>query len=211
MIENTSATERYFTWDPQKDPAFSPMIVGEGSIGGKGRSLLFAIRKLHDSEDPGLRKVAFPQSLFIAVGVFDAVIAALGGSEQFRNMMPEEIERRFLAAPLPAEVADRVREFLVRVGDPIIVRSSSLLEDSLKYSFAGKYLSLFEFNGDGTLEERTARVLDHIRRIYARTFFPIAVAYRAKHGLGDDGMGIILMRVSGKWRGRYYYPTVAGV
>ena len=211
MIENSSATEQYFAWDPQADPDFAPMIAGEGAIGGKGRSLLFAIRKLRDSEDIALRKVVIPESLFVAVGVFDTLVAALGGSGQFRNMAPAEIERRFLEAPLPAELIDRVREFLSRVGDPIIVRSSSVLEDSLKYSFAGKYLSLFEFNGDGTLEERTTRVLDHIRRIYARTFFPIAVAYRAKHGLGDDRMGIIIMRVSGKWRGRYYYPTVAGV
>ena len=131
MIENSSATEQYFAWDPQGDPDFAPMIAGEGAIGGKGRSLLFAIRKLRDSEDAALRKVVIPESLFVAVGVFDALVAALGGSGQFRNMAPDEIERRFLEAPLPAELIDRVREFLSRVGDPIIVRSSSVLEDSL--------------------------------------------------------------------------------
>ena len=90
MIENSSATEQYFAWDPQADPDFAPMIAGEGAIGGKGRSLLFAIRKLRDSEDAALRKVVIPESLFVAVGVFDALVAALGGSGQFRNMPPDE-------------------------------------------------------------------------------------------------------------------------
>ncbi|MFR5879743.1 MAG: PEP/pyruvate-binding domain-containing protein [Cloacibacillus evryensis] len=50
-----------------------------------------------------------------------------------------------------------------------------------------------------------------MRRIYSRTFFPAAADYRARHDLGDDDMGIIIIRMAGRWRGRYYYPTMAGV
>ena len=209
---NRKVIRSYFQWNPLDDPDFAHLIVGRGSIGGKGRSLLFAMARVRDSGEETLKKVVFPPSLFIATDAFDHVLAQIPDFESLKKRLPEEIEEAFLAAELPKEVVERVRDFLERVTDPIIVRSSSILEDSLKYSFAGKYLSSFEFNGsDVPLQERVAHVERDIKKIYARTFFPVATAYRQKHGLGDDRMGIILMRVAGKWRGRYYYPTMAGV
>ncbi|NLO58486.1 MAG: pyruvate, phosphate dikinase, partial [Synergistaceae bacterium] len=210
--EAGSVTERYFRWDPLDDADFAHLIVGNGSIGGKGRSLLFAMAKIRDSGVETLKKVIFPPSLFIATDSFDYVLNQIPDLEELKKEEPEVIEYAFVQAKLPPEVSAAVRSFLEKVTDPIVVRSSSVLEDSLKYSFAGKYLSTFEFNdGDSALEERAALVEQDIKKIYARTFFPVAIAYRQKHGLGDDRMGIIIMRVAGKWRGQYYYPTMAGV
>jgi len=210
--ENEEIVRRYFEWDPLDDPSFAHLIVGKGSIGGKGRSLLFAMAKLRESGIETLKRVVFPPSLFIATDSFDSVVSQIPNLEALKDGPPEAIEDAFLATKLPDGVTDAVRGFLEKITDPIVVRSSSVLEDSLKYSFAGKYLSSFEFNGeDESLEERVAHVESDIKKIYARTFFPVAVAYRQKHGLGDDRMGIIVMRVAGKWRGRYYYPTMAGV
>ena len=207
-----SVIERYFQWNPLDDPDFAYLIVGKGSIGGKGRSLLFAMAKLRDSGVETLKKVVFPPSLFIATDSFDYVLKQIPDMETLKKEDPEVIEDTFLKAELPPKVSAAVTSFLEKITDPIIVRSSSVLEDSLKYSFAGKYLSSFEFNdGGASLKERVALVENDIKKIYARTFFPVAVAYRQRHGLGDDRMGIILMRVAGKWRGRYYYPTMAGV
>ncbi len=207
-----TVTERYFQWDPLDDPDFAHLIIGKGSIGGKGRSLLFAMAKLRDSTEETLKRVVFPPSLFIATDSFDYVLRQIPDLEELKKEEPEVIEYAFLQAKLPSEVSEGVLKFLEKITDPIVVRSSSVLEDSLKYSFAGKYLSTFEFNdGETPLEERAAEVERDIKKIYARTFFPVAVAYRTKHGLGNDRMGIILMRVAGKWRGRYYYPTMAGV
>ncbi|GAB1487482.1 PEP/pyruvate-binding domain-containing protein [Aminivibrio sp.] len=204
--------EEYFRWDPLDDPRFSPLIVGSGSIGGKGRSLLFAMARIWDSGEETLKRVIFPRSLFIAADAFDEVLSGIPDLEKLKAGDPGELEAAFLKASLPERVSLAVRAFLEEVTDPIIVRSSSVLEDSLKYSFAGKYLSTFEFNdGALSLEERCEKVEGDIKKIYARTFFPVALAYRRKHGMGDDRMGIILMRVAGKWRGRYYYPTMAGV
>ncbi|NLO57934.1 MAG: hypothetical protein GX110_04245, partial [Synergistaceae bacterium] len=195
--EAGSVTERYFRWDPLDDPDFAHLIVGTGSIGGKGRSLLFAMAKIRDSDVETLKKVIFPPSLFIATDSFDYVLNQIPDLEELKKEDPEVIEYAFVQAKLPTEVSAAVRSFLEKVTDPIVVRSSSVLEDSLKYSFAGKYLSTFEFNGgDSPLEERAALVEQDIKKIYARTFFPVAIAYRQKHGLGDDRMGIIIMRVA---------------
>ena len=50
-----------------------------------------------------------------------------------------EIERRFLAASLPATLRDDLTAFLREVQYPLAVRSSSLLEDSLYHTFTGVY------------------------------------------------------------------------
>lgn len=204
--------DAYFSWNPKDDGEFSGQIYGNKTIGGKGRSLLYAIRRLRDSGDSQLAQTRVPDSIYFGIDHFHSF---LEGVRQFETLISscdcDRIEQAFLSAPLPAEISRAVCEFLSVVRDPVVVRSSSRLEDSLKYSFAGKYLSVFFANCAGTLGERAAAVETQIKRIYARTFFPKAVSYRAKHSLGDDDMGIILIRMAGKWRGDYYYPTMAGV
>lgn len=211
MAANEKIIQQYFSWDPQEDSEFAPLIVGKGSIGGKGRSLLFGIRKLWDQDEELATKVIFPPSIFLAVSNYQYVLAQIKDIGHLAEMESDEIERRFLETELPPAVISSIRIFLNKVKDPIIVRSSSMLEDSLKYSFAGKYLSTFLINDEDDLDLRVELVSRQIKKIYSRIFFPMAIAYREKHGLGSDQMGIIIMRVSGKWRGRYYYPTLAGV
>ncbi len=211
MTVNDKTVQEYFSWNPQKDPQFAPLIVGEGHIGGKGRSLLYGIRKLWDQDEELAAKVIFPPSLFFAVSIYQYVLNQIEDLDSLVTEDPETIEKRFLKTELPLYVTNSLRTFLTKIKDPIVVRSSSILEDSLKYSFAGKYLSTFLINDEKDLEERVRLVENQMKMIFSRVYFPIAVAYRKKHGLGTDQMGIIVMRVSGKWRGRYYYPTLAGV
>jgi len=123
----------------------------------------------------------------------------------------ERLEKIFMGVPMPKIVTDAVRKFLADMHEPLVVRSSSRLEDSPKHSFAGKYLSTFLSNSSPSLEERVLEVENEIKKIYARVYFPAATSYREKHALGNDDMGIIVIRLSGRWHGRYYYPTMAGV
>ncbi|PIE54627.1 MAG: pyruvate, phosphate dikinase [Dethiosulfovibrio peptidovorans] len=211
MMDRDEQVQRYFAWEPRDDPEFAPMILGEGSIGGKGRSLLYGIRALRDSKDPELVETTMPRALFFGSDLFDRFVASLPGRERLiSSASPEELEAAFLAHRLPDAVVQRVTTFLVDVTDPVVVRSSSIQEDSLKYSFAGKYLSDFLGNY-GPLNHRVAAVCREIRRIYSRVYFPKAISYRERHSIGDDSMGIIIMAMSGKWRGDLFYPTIGGV
>lgn len=211
MTFNQDTVKDYFAWDPQADPQFASLIVGEGHVGGKGRSLLFAMRQLWDQDEELAQKVIFPPSIYLAISVYEHLLEQIPEKGTLADQDPKIIEASFLRTTLPGYVTDAIRSFLAKTTDPIIVRSSSFLEDSLKFSFAGKYLSTFLINDQPDLEERVRNVENEIKRIYSRIFFPIAIAYRKKHRLGNDSMGIIIMRVSGKWRGKYYYPTLAGV
>ncbi|QVL35186.1 PEP/pyruvate-binding domain-containing protein [Aminirod propionatiphilus] len=210
MIDRGRTTESYFAWNPRDNPLLAPLIVGGGSIGGKGRSLLFALESLRRQGDPLFDEVRLPPALYVGAGAFEDFLSDLPHAESLLREEPEEIERSFLGNPLPPYVTAGLRRFLAGVDEPIVLRSSSLLEDSLQHSFAGKYRSTFLFNA-GTLDERLSAAEDEVRRIYARIFFPAATSYRKKHGLGDDAMGLIAMRISGRWRGPFYYPTLGGV
>jgi len=97
-------------------------------------------------------------------------------------------------------------------GQPVIVRSSSLLEDRLGAAFSGKYKSLFLANV-GTRAERLAALSDAIAEVYASVFGPDPIEYRAHHGLLDlhEEMGILIQEVVGTRVGPYWMPAFAGV
>ncbi|MCF0248436.1 MAG: pyruvate, phosphate dikinase [Synergistes sp.] len=204
--------EQYFAWQPHDDPEFAPLICGRDTIGGKGRSLLFGLRQLRDSGDESLGCTKVPRSIFFSIEIFRKFLEKVPRLDSLlANEDPNEIEHAFMNTPLPSEASLFIREFLSDMHDPVVVRSSSRLEDDVKHSFAGKYLTTVLGNKSGTLEERAAAVENEVRRIYSRTFFPAATDYRMRHKLGSDDMGIIIIRMAGRWRGKYYYPTMAGV
>ncbi len=97
-------------------------------------------------------------------------------------------------------------------GRPIIVRSSSLLEDRLGSAFSGKYKSLFLAN-TGTKRERLAALTDAIAEVYASVFSPDPIEYRLHHGLVDlhEEMGILIQEVVGTRVGPYWMPLFSGV
>ena len=95
---------------------------------------------------------------------------------------------------------------------PIIVRSSSLLEDSFGNAFAGKYRSVFCAN-QGDPETRLDDFMRAVKLVYASALNPDALSYRCKRGLGenDEQMAILVQRVSGMPYRKYFFPTLAGV
>ena len=95
---------------------------------------------------------------------------------------------------------------------PIIVRSSSLLEDNFGNAFAGKYESVFCVN-QGTPKQRLNEFINAIKIVYASTMSDDAINYRKTRGLDkkDEQMAILVQRVSGDYHGEYYFPHLAGV
>jgi hypothetical protein len=95
---------------------------------------------------------------------------------------------------------------------PLIVRSSSHLEDNFGTAFAGKYESVFCPNQD--THAANLRALTHaIIRVYASTLNPTALLYRRSKGLQDydERMAVLIQVVEGEVFGKYYLPQVAGV
>jgi len=123
------------------------------------------------------------------------------------------IQKDMLTGQLPVDILDSLRNLLDMVGQqPLIVRSSSLLEDNFGTSFAGKYESHFCPN-QGTQEENLRDLTQAIIRIYASVFNPDALLYRRAKGLQDydERMAILIQVVQGDRFGKYHLPEVAGV
>ncbi|MGB9776273.1 MAG: PEP/pyruvate-binding domain-containing protein [Anaerolineae bacterium] len=200
--------------------------IGRGKIGGKAAGMLLAYKILQaDSADapfPLQEHVVIPESVFLGADVFYDFIAhnnlypffdqKYKTEEEIRDEYPE-IRRRFAEGEFPSYVVDALARELDRLGNvPLIVRSSSLLEDNFGTSFAGKYESVFCPN-QATPRENLQAVLDAIRQVYASTLNPDALLYRRQVGLldYDERMAVLIQRVEGFRYGRYFFPQVAGV
>jgi hypothetical protein len=200
--------------------------IGRGKIGGKaaGMTLAFKVLQQESPDDPlplG-QHVAIPDSYYIGADVyydFKAHNELYRFSDQKYKSLEEiesdypEIFECFLAGSFPPEVVRELGKLVEEVDDnPLIVRSSSLLEDNFGKSFAGKYDSFFCPN-QGSPGENLEALLDAIRRVYASTLNPDALFYRQQVGLVDydERMAVLIQRVKGSRYGRYYFPAVAGV
>ncbi len=202
--------------------------IGTGKIGGKAAGMYLAWRSLQTVDEllsghpDGRAEIHMPDSSFIGTDVIYEFFL-MNKLEHYMNQKYRPVQEiraeypriveAFLATELPDYVVAEVRELLSAFGNsPIIVRSSSLLEDNFGFAFAGKYDSYYCGN-QGTPEENLAAVLDAIRRVYASSLNPDALLYRRKHNLidYDERMAILLQRVTGHWRGRYFYPDLGGV
>ncbi|MBU1880362.1 MAG: PEP/pyruvate-binding domain-containing protein, partial [Chloroflexi bacterium] len=195
-------------------------------IGGKAAGMMLAYKILRepDPQDPFpiTPYITIPDSYFIGADVFYAFVAhnelypyfdqKYKEREQIEADYPETYER-FTQGRFPEGVINELTGLMERLGPgPLIVRSSSLLEDNFGKSFAGKYTSFFCPN-QGTPAENLDAVLDAIRRVYASILNPDALCYRRQVGLldYDERMAILIQRVVGASHGRYFFPTVGGV
>jgi hypothetical protein len=94
----------------------------------------------------------------------------------------------------------------------VIVRSSSLLEDSFGFSFAGKYESIFCGN-QGTPKENLRMLLQAIADVYSGVYNPDVLLYRRSRGLldYDERMAVLIQEVRGRKQNGYLLPDASGV
>jgi len=196
--------------------------VGTGKIGGKAAGMLLAWKILQAFAPLMAQQIVLPESYFIGTDVFYDFLA-LNRFEHFINQKYKPLDQirqdyptiqsAYGQARFPEDIVEQLRVILQKLGNtPLIVRSSSLLEDNFGTSFAGKYESYFCPN-QSTLDENLKALLDAIRRTYASAVNPDALLYRRRMGLldYDERMAILLQQVQGQKYGRYFFPDLAGV
>lgn len=208
-------------FEPKDYIALRERMIGSGCIGGKACGMLVA-RKIAENCIEEYREHSEPHdSFYIGSDVFYTYIVmnkcwktrieqrtAAGYFEK-----AEELRLALLAGSFPENIRERFRSMLSYFGQsPIIVRSSSFLEDGFGNAFAGKYESWFCVN-QGSPEKRLAEFEQAVKQVYASTMDPSALEYRRRRGLEDvdEQMSILVQRVSGSGAGPYYMPGAAGV
>jgi hypothetical protein len=197
-----------------------------GKLGGKAAGMILAhkiLLPLLEKKDPeleGLTRV--PDTWYLNSGVFSEFLDRnnLYLFHTFKYKDRESIEKDFLRieeqfkfATFAPEMVDDFRKILEGIGEhPIIVRSSSMLEDNFGLAFSGKYQSVFLTN-QGSLETRLSHFLMGLKKVFASTFGPDPILYRRDHGLldYDERMAMIVQKVVGRRFGDYFFPFAAGV
>lgn len=216
----TKLCEEYFTL--QDILKIASREIGTGFIGGKSVGMLLARKILKTNAWDTLRDNWEPHdSYYLGSDIFYTYIVQNGWWElRTKQKMPEgyfelapRLKEKLLYGKFPDIIREQFMQMLEYYGQsPIIVRSSSLLEDNFGNAFAGKYESVFCAN-QGSPEERYDAFEQAVRTVYASTMDIDALTYRKNRGLTnrDEQMAILVQRVSGDHYGDLFFPHVAGV
>lgn len=211
--------ERYLTLADVLE--ISKRIIGTGLVGGKTVGMLLARAILMRTDPAWGARFERHDSFYIASDVFYTFLVHNGIwwtrlRQRGQHDVLSDAERarqRILTGNFPEHIVRHFAETLDYFGQsPIIVRSSSLLEDNFGNSFAGKYESVFCAN-QGSRHKRIEDFISAVKTVYASTMSEKALSYRARRGLldRDEQMALLVQRVSGSLHGNLYYPHIAGV
>jgi len=195
-----------------------------GKLGGKASGLLLAgwILDQPEARELGVGDIKTPRTWHIVSDVImdfirlndldDVMDQKYKDISQVRREYPNMIQL-FKNSPFPPELVEGLARALDYFGDvPLIIRSSSLLEDRFGTAFSGKYKSLFVANC-GTREERLLALQDAVSEVWASILGPDPIEYRRERGLQEfvEEMGILIQEVVGTRVGRWWLPAFAGV
>ncbi|MFV0419163.1 MAG: PEP/pyruvate-binding domain-containing protein [Dysgonomonas sp.] len=190
--------------------------MGDGSIGGKGRSIAFIdnIVKEHlELNDDNNVLVKIPRTVVLCTDIFDEFMEVNDLYPIALSDKPDdEILRYFLKAGLPDRLIEDFMVFLEAIKAPIAVRSSSLLEDSHYQPFAGVYstymIPMFEDK-----YETLSLLSKAIKAVYASVFYKDSKTYMAatQNLIDQEKMAIVIQEAVGTRYDDKFYPTLSGV
>ncbi|MDR0424286.1 MAG: PEP/pyruvate-binding domain-containing protein [Clostridiales Family XIII bacterium] len=201
--------------------AIKARMIGVGSVGGKATGMILS-RMIVDKRLPEIAKLLEPHdSFYICSNLYYTFLVknrcwGLKLKQRTKRgyfTVAEILKEKIMEGEFTENIREQFRRMLEYYGQsPIIVRSSSLLEDSFGNAFAGKYESVFCVNL-GTLEERLIAFEDAVRTVYASTMDESVLEYRQRRNLSDkdEQMALLVQRVSGSLFKDVYMPAAAGV
>ncbi len=191
--------------------------LGTGSMGGKGRGLVFAGTLLNRSKlasEYSNVSLGVPPSFILQTDIFDEFIESNDLGDFALNCMNDaEIVKRFVNSEFPLYAVELLRQLLRVIKYPVAVRSSSLLEDSQYQPFAGVYDTYMVPNNHQDIEIRLVELLSAVKRVYASVFSSRAKRYitATPYRLEEEKMGVIIQKLVGKRHRSHFYPDFSGV
>jgi len=197
-------------------------LIGTGFIGGKSVGMLLARKILSKDKPLNWQGLSEPHdSFYIGSNIFYSYIVQNKWWKLHIQQKTDEgyfsiakiLKEKMLYGVFSEEIMEYFQQIIEYFGSsPIIIRSSSLLEDGFGNAFAGKYESIFLAN-QGTPEQRYIQFAEAVKRIYASAMNEDALVYRKQRGLDklDEQMALLVQRVSGSHHKDYFFPDLAGV
>jgi CheY-like chemotaxis protein len=191
--------------------------IGTGSLGGKGRGLAFMHKMLaREVLDSDMVEIAIPQTVALASDIYEEFLEdnrLRGFVTRASEMSDQQVLDYIRRSRFRHELRSDLGAYLEKVCEPIAVRSSSILEDSVYQPFAGVYATIMLPNNHPSLDVRLAQLLEAIKVVYASTSFKNARDYleTTPFRIEEELMAVLVQRLIGSRRGDRFYPTFSGV
>jgi DNA-binding NarL/FixJ family response regulator len=201
------------------DPDIMDFVkIGQGSLGGKARSLAFMSAILQ--ENPSIYEtypeinIEIPKTLVISTDGFESFISKNNlehyATEPFTD---EEVLNGFINTEMPEWLVRELDTYISHISYPLSIRSSSLLEDAQFQPYAGLYSTYMIPNNHPDRTIRLRQLITAIKLVYASTFYeaPKAFALNTQKQPQAESMAVIIQQLTGRAYGDYLYPAISGV
>lgn len=211
----------------------------EGRTGGKAAGVMFATPVIHREMGAEGVYLRDPHQFFVDTSISDAFFAhndllhemeqmkwVYAGAVQTRDATEIDrvkddiaaLKQRILEGEFPPANVGQLRGSYEAIcsrtgGSPLVVRSSSLLEDGVNAPFPGVYESKFLPNASQDPERNFADFLHALKEVYASVISSGALRYRLDNDLlsVDERMAALVQEVQGHREGDLFFPDLAGV
>ena len=193
--------------------------IGSDSLGGKGRGIAFIrslLSRYNFQKNYQNVKIVVPSTVAIGTDEFDKFISENNLHKFIKNIekhSDKKIAQEFLKGKLSESLKNKLEDVLNHFKKPLAVRSSSLLEDSQNYPFAGMYSTYVIPNNHPEKNVRLEQLCEAIKLIYASVFYEDATAYiqSTSAKIEEEKMAIMLQELIGEEHNGRFYPTFSGV
>jgi phosphoenolpyruvate synthase/pyruvate phosphate dikinase len=191
--------------------------IGDGRLGGKARRLAIIKREIYlrAKENGGFPlEVVIPHACVITTTYFERFMSENNlSSIAFSDLNDQEISQHFLKAKLPDELVDELEVLLEHLRFPLAIRSSSVMEDSLKLPCAGVYRTKLIPNSHSDGKIRLRQLTDAVKFVYSSMYFKKAKCFikSARQSLRREKMAIMIQEVVGRRYNERFYPNISGV
>ncbi len=191
--------------------------IGQGSMGGKARGLAFMADLLN--RHPEIRdrcpktKIQIPKTLVLCTDIFDDFVADNQLKAVAQKGLPvEAVVQKFIDAPLPGHLTQKLKIFLDQVRVPLAVRSSSQLEDDRFAPYAGLYKTYKIPNNHDDPAVRLDHLVTAVKLVYASTYYKHARTFCKNTSALPlyDTMAVMIQELAGSPYGDYFYPGISG-
>jgi hypothetical protein len=193
------------------------VMMGRGSLGGKGRGLAFICNMMENIDMksllPGIN-IRMPATSIIGATEFDNFLESNNLYDiAYHQTDYNRIREAFLAAELNDTVKERLYQYIVLQKQPLAVRSSGLFEDSLIRPFSGVYSTYLIPNNHPDENVRFEQLVTAIKLVYSSVFTEDARSYfqAINYKIEEEKMAVIIQPVVGHEHNEKFYADVSGV
>ncbi len=189
---------------------------GRGALGGKALGLAFLANYLRLTGPLcGIDEVqvTIPRTLVIASAWFDGFISEHGLDQlDCQRMSDAQITESFANRPLAEGLRRQLAVLLAQSDYPLIVRSSSVLEDAHFAPYAGLFSTVLLANDHPDRGERLRLLERAVKRVYASALHagPLSFA-KARQQRRPGSMAVMVQQLAGHRYGGFFYPALSGV